>query len=113
MNNQDKKERKDQAKSKVSESRPKTVISEKERHKGKMDKAENKAQGTLSNREAKTKDTNQFLIRSRMNITKQKHRLSRQCYFSRLSYGILTSFFLIYLPMQPNPSVYAQSINVN
>jgi hypothetical protein len=43
MSNQDKKGRDVQAKSKISEKTEKTAISERERHKGKMDKAENKA----------------------------------------------------------------------
>jgi hypothetical protein len=43
MSNQDKKDRDVQAKSKISEKAEKTAINERERHKGKMDKAENKA----------------------------------------------------------------------
>jgi hypothetical protein len=43
MINQDKKDRDIQVKSKIPEKAEKTVISERERHKGKMDKAENKA----------------------------------------------------------------------
>ncbi len=47
MNNQEKKDKNDQAKSKVPEKADKPVISERERHKGKMDKAENKAQAAV------------------------------------------------------------------
>ena len=43
MNNEEKKGKADQAKSKIPEEADKATISEKERHKGKMDKAENKA----------------------------------------------------------------------
>ena len=43
MSNQDKKDRDVQAKSKISEKAETKAISERERHKGKMDKAENKA----------------------------------------------------------------------
>ena len=43
MSNQDKKDIAVQAKSKIPEKAEKTTISERERHKGKMDKAENKA----------------------------------------------------------------------
>ncbi len=41
MNNEEKKA--EQAKSKIPEEADKTIISERERHKGKLDKAENKA----------------------------------------------------------------------
>jgi uncharacterized protein YjbJ (UPF0337 family) len=50
MSNQDKKDRDDQTKSKISE---KTEISERERHKGKMDKAENKARSTTGKARSK------------------------------------------------------------
>ena len=43
MSNQDKKDIAVQAKSKIPENAEMTAISERERHKGKMDKAENKA----------------------------------------------------------------------
>jgi len=43
MNTEEKKEKSGQAKSKIPEEADKTTISEKERHKGKLDKAENKA----------------------------------------------------------------------
>ena len=43
MSNQDKKDRDVQAKSKIFEKAEKKAINERERHKGKMDKAENKA----------------------------------------------------------------------
>ncbi len=47
MNNQENKDKDDQAKSKVPKKADKTGISERERHKGKMNKAENKAQATV------------------------------------------------------------------
>jgi hypothetical protein len=47
MNNQENKDKSDQAKSKVPEKAAKPAISERERHKGKMDKAENKDQTTV------------------------------------------------------------------
>jgi hypothetical protein len=47
MNNEDKKDNNEQAKSKIPEKEDKTTISENERHKGKMNKAENKAQATV------------------------------------------------------------------
>jgi hypothetical protein len=50
MSNQDKKDTDVQAKSKIPE---KTVISERERHKGKMDKAENKARATAGKARSK------------------------------------------------------------
>jgi len=46
MSNQEKKDKDDQAKSKIFEKTDKTTMSERERHKGKMDKAENKARAT-------------------------------------------------------------------
>jgi hypothetical protein len=55
MNNQNKKDSDDQAKSKIPEKADKTVISERERHKGKMDKAENKVRST----EGKARSKNQ------------------------------------------------------
>ena len=53
MNNQDKKDRDDQAKSKIPEKSDKTAISERERHKGKMDKAENKVRATAGKARSK------------------------------------------------------------
>ncbi len=47
MSNQDKKDREDQAKSENPEKEDKTAISERERYKGKLNKAENKAQATI------------------------------------------------------------------
>lgn len=46
MNNQRSKDKDEQAKSKIPEKVDKTVISERERHKGKMDKAKNKDRAT-------------------------------------------------------------------
>ena len=46
MNKEEKKEKADQAKSKIPEKADKTTITAKERHKGKLDKAENKARAT-------------------------------------------------------------------
>ena len=46
MNNEEKKGKAEQAKSKIPEEADKATISEKERHKGKLDKAENKARAT-------------------------------------------------------------------
>ena len=53
MNNQEKKDRDDQAKSKIPEKADKTAISERERHKGKMDKAENKVRSTAGKARSK------------------------------------------------------------
>jgi len=53
MNNQDKKDIDDQAKSKIPEKADKTAISERERHKGKMDKAENKDRATAGKARSK------------------------------------------------------------
>ncbi len=55
MNNQEKTDKKDQAKNKIPEKADKTAISGRERHKGKMDKAENKARAT----EGKARSKNQ------------------------------------------------------
>jgi len=46
MNNEEKKGKADQAKSDISKEAVETTMSEKERHKGKMNKAENKARAT-------------------------------------------------------------------
>ena len=46
MNNEEKKGKADQAKSEISKEADETTMSEKERHKGKMNKAENKARAT-------------------------------------------------------------------
>ena len=53
MNNEEKKA--EQAKSKIPEDANKTTVNERERHKGKMDKAENKARST----EGKARSKNQ------------------------------------------------------
>jgi hypothetical protein len=53
MSNQDKKDKGVQAKSKIPEKTEKTVISERERHKGKMDKAENKARAIVGKARSK------------------------------------------------------------
>ena len=53
MSNQDKKDRDVQAKSKIFEKAEKKAISERERHKGKMDKAENKARATAGKARSK------------------------------------------------------------
>jgi len=53
MNNQDKKDKDDQAKRKIPEKADKTAMSERERHKGKMDKAENKARATAGKARSK------------------------------------------------------------
>jgi len=47
MNNQENKDKDTQAKSKVLEKADKIAISERERYKGKLNKAENKAQATI------------------------------------------------------------------
>jgi len=47
MNNKENKDKSDQAMSKVPEKAVKTSMSERERHKGKMNKAENKEQATV------------------------------------------------------------------
>jgi len=46
MNNEEKKGKADQAKREISKEADETTMSEKERHKGKTDKAENKARAT-------------------------------------------------------------------
>jgi hypothetical protein len=53
MDNQENMDKSDQAKSKVPEKADKTVMSERERHKGKMDKAENKARSTAGKARSK------------------------------------------------------------
>ena len=53
MSNQDKKDRDVQAKSKITQKAGKTAISERERHKGKMDNAENKARATAGKARSK------------------------------------------------------------
>jgi hypothetical protein len=53
MNNQENKDKDDQAKSKIPEKADKPVMSERERHKGKMDKAENKARVTAGKARSK------------------------------------------------------------
>jgi hypothetical protein len=53
MDNIDKKDKDDQAKSKIPEKADETVISERERHKGKMDKAENKVRATAGKARSK------------------------------------------------------------
>jgi hypothetical protein len=47
MNNEEKKDKNDQAKSKIPEKADKTAMSERERYKGKLNKAENRAQETI------------------------------------------------------------------
>lgn len=47
MNNQDKKDIDDQAKSKIPEKADKTAMSEREQYKGKLNKAENRAQENI------------------------------------------------------------------
>jgi uncharacterized protein YjbJ (UPF0337 family) len=46
MNNEEMKGKADQAKSKIPEEADKPTVSERERHRGKIDKAENKARAT-------------------------------------------------------------------
>jgi len=46
VNNEEKKGKADQAKSEIAKEADETTMSEKERHKGKMNKAENKARAT-------------------------------------------------------------------
>jgi hypothetical protein len=53
MSNQDKKDRDVQAKTTIFEKAEKPVISERERHKGKMDKADNKARSTTGKARSK------------------------------------------------------------
>jgi hypothetical protein len=53
MSNEDKKGRDVQAKNEIPEKAKKTAISERERHKGKMDKAENKARATAGKARSK------------------------------------------------------------
>ena len=53
MDNQENMDKSDQAKSKIPEKANKTVMSERERHKGKMDKAENKARSTAGKARSK------------------------------------------------------------
>ena len=53
MSIQDKNDKDDQAKSKIPEKADKTAMSERKRHKGKMDKAENKARATAGKARSK------------------------------------------------------------
>ena len=53
MNNQENKDKDDKAKSKIPEKADKTAMSERERHKSKMDKAENKARATAGKARSK------------------------------------------------------------
>jgi hypothetical protein len=53
MNNQENKDKENQAQSDVPEKADKTIMSERERHKGKMDKAENKARATAGKARSK------------------------------------------------------------
>jgi hypothetical protein len=53
MNNKENKDENDQGKSKVPEKADKIAMSERERHKGKMDKAENKARATAGKARSK------------------------------------------------------------
>jgi hypothetical protein len=53
MSNQDKKDGDVQEKSKITQKAGKTAISERERHKGKMDNAENKARATAGKARSK------------------------------------------------------------
>jgi hypothetical protein len=53
MSNQDKKDKDDQVKSNIAEKADKPVMSERERHKGKMDKAENKTRSTAGKARSK------------------------------------------------------------
>jgi hypothetical protein len=53
MNSQKEKSQAERAKSKSSTETNKTIISKRERHKGKMDKAENKARGTAGKARSK------------------------------------------------------------
>jgi hypothetical protein len=53
MSNQDKKDGDVQEKSKITKKAGKTTISERERHKGKMDNAENKARATAGKARSK------------------------------------------------------------
>jgi hypothetical protein len=53
MSNQEKKDRDVQAKSKMPEKAEKKGVSERERHKGKMDKAENKVRSTAGKARSK------------------------------------------------------------
>jgi hypothetical protein len=53
MNNEENKDKSDQAISKVPEKADKTAMSERERYKGKMDKARNKARATAGKARSK------------------------------------------------------------
>ena len=53
MNNEEKKSKGEPAKSKIPEEADKTIINERKRHKGKMDKAENKARATAGKARSK------------------------------------------------------------
>ena len=53
MHNEEKKDKADQTKSKIPQEADKPTISEKERHKGKLDKAENKARATTGKARSK------------------------------------------------------------
>ena len=53
MSNQDNKDKENQVKGKIADKADKPVMSERERHKGKMDKAENKARSTAGKARSK------------------------------------------------------------